>query len=490
MNTASADGTTEDRSRPLVVDLDGTLIKTDLTLETIGQYLSRRPWGFFTLCAWLLQGRPRLKAQLEKYTSIDAATLPYNEAVLEWLKTEKAAGRRLVLATASQQSLADAVGRHLGIFDDVLGTSGNINLKSSAKRDELVRRYGEKGFDYAGNSPADIAIWASAARAHVVSASSALIRKAQALAPGGRVFSPGRKSQAATLLKTLRPHQWIKNLLIFVPLLGAHVLGSIESLTRALLAFLAFGLAASSAYVLNDLTDISSDRQHHRKRHRAFSAGDLDLWMGWMLWPLLLAGALALALLALPLRFVAVLGLYYAMTLAYSFRLKQIVLVDVLTLAGLYTLRIIAGGTAGPVPLTFWLLAFSMFLFTSLAFIKRFSEIASRSDEEGGRMLPGRGYRTGDRELVASLGVAAGYLSVLVLALYVEDPHTAVLYPSPKFIWLACPLLMLWISRAWLIAHRREMHDDPIVFALKDRMSWLIGALFIGVFVLAKFVGT
>ena len=477
------------QSRPLVVDLDGTLIKTDLTLETIGQYLSRRPWGFFTLVAWLGRGRPYLKSQLEKFTSIDAATLPYNEAVLEWLKSEKSAGRRLVLATASHQSLADAVARHLNIFDEVLGTSGNVNLKSSTKRDELVRRYGEKGFEYAGNSHADIAIWTSAAHAHVVSASPGLIRKAQSLAPGGRVFSPGRKSQLACLIRTLRPHQWIKNLLIFVPLLGAHAFTSTQHLMPALLAFLAFGLAASSAYVLNDLTDISSDRQHHRKRNRAFSAGDLDIWMGWMLWPLLLAGASALAVFALPLRFAAVLGLYYAATLAYSFRLKQIALVDVLALAGLYTLRIIAGGAAGRVPLTFWLLAFSMFLFTSLAFIKRFSEITSRVDEDEGRVLPGRGYRMGDRELVASLGVAAGYLSVLVLALYVQDPHTAILYPSPKFIWLACPLMMLWISRAWLIAHRREMHDDPIVFALKDRMSWLIGALFVAVFVLAKFVG-
>lgn len=488
MNTSNQSKANLDPLRPLVVDLDGTLIKTDLTLETIGQYLARRPWGLFTLMAWLARGRPYLKARLNECTAIDAGTLPYSEPVLEWLKAEKAAGRRLVLATASHQSLADAVARHVGIFDEVLGTSGDINLKSSAKRDELVRRYGAKGFDYAGNSTADIAIWSSAAQAHVVSASSRLIRQAQSLAPGGRVFSPDRKSQIPCLIRTLRPHQWIKNLLIFLPVLGAHAFESVETLIRAGLAFLAFGFAASSAYVLNDLTDISSDRQHHRKRNRAFSAGDLDIWMGWMLWPSLLVAALALSALALPVRFMAALGVYYAVTLAYSFRLKRMVLVDVLTLAGLYTLRIIAGGAAVGIPLTFWILAFSMFLFVSLAFIKRFSEIASRSDEEN-RVLPGRGYRNSDRELVASLGATSGYLAVLVLALYVNDPQTAALYRSPKIIWLACPLLMLWISRAWLIAHRREMHDDPIVFALKDRMSWLIAALFVAVFVLARLVG-
>ena len=486
MNTDAPSPSVPDASRPLVVDLDGTLIRSDLTAETVGQYLSRRPWGFFTLLGWLFRGRPYLKTRLNEFTSVDAASLPYHEPVVEWLRSEKAAGRTLILATASHQALADAVARHLDLFDEAMGTSGGRNLKSSAKRDELVRRFRPMGFDYVGNSRADLAVWAAAAQAHVVSRSPRLIARAWQLAPGGRVFDPGRPPAPVALWAALRPYQWIKNLLIFVPMLASHALLTVQGLAHAALAFVAFGLAASSAYVLNDLVDIAADRQHPQKRNRPFAAGHLDLWGGWMLWPVLAAGALGLALWALPAAFAGVLGLYYMLTLAYSLRLKRIELLDVITLAGLYTLRIIAGGVALGIPLSFWLLAFSMFLFVSLAFIKRFSEMASAPNGDSDARLPGRGYRGGDTALVSSLGAASGYIAVLVLALYIQDPQTARMYASPRFIWLACPLLMFWISRAWLLAHRREMHDDPIVFALKDRVSWLVAAGLAAVFVLAK----
>ncbi|MBP7275343.1 MAG: UbiA family prenyltransferase [Kiritimatiellae bacterium] len=473
-------------SRPLVVDLDGTLIKSDLTVETIGQYLSRRPWGFFALLGWMLRGRPYLKSRLAEFTSADAPSLPYHEPLIEWLRSEKAAGRKLILATASHQSLADEVARHVDLFDEALGTAGDRNLKASVKRDELVRRFGPQGFDYAGNSSADLAVWAAAAQAHVVSRSPRLIARARELAPGGRVFDPGRPPAWVALWAALRPYQWIKNVLIFVPMLGAHAFLNAQGVARAALAFVAFGLVASSAYVLNDLVDIGADRHHPKKRNRPFAAGDLDLRGGWMLWPALAAAALGLGLWALPARFVGVMGIYYALTLAYSIRLKRIVVLDVITLAGLYTLRIIAGGVALGIPLSFWLLAFSMFLFVSLALIKRFSEMVSAPGGEAAARIPGRGYRGSDTELVSSLGAAAGYIAVLVLALYIQDPQTARMYTSPRIIWLACPLLMFWISRAWLVAHRREMHDDPIVFALKDRVSWLVAALLVTVFALAK----
>lgn len=471
---------------PLVVDLDGTLIKTDLLLETANQFLTRQPLHIFRLCRWLILSKSHLKAQLAESTTIDAASLPYNEPLLAWLRQQKSQGRCLILATASHQLLAEQIAEHLGIFDQVLATQGETNLKSQHKRDLLVSRYPNHGFDYVGNDWADIVIWESAAGAYLVSHSHSLIAKARSLGNLTQTFESGRSAQLTAFFTALRPHQWLKNLLIFVPLLAAHRYGSATSLVNALLAFVVFGLAASSVYLLNDLIDVADDRQHPRKRQRPFAAGNLSLLHGWLAWPLLLALAFAIASRTLPAGFVAALGVYFVLTAAYSLCLKHCALIDVLTLAALYSLRILAGAAAIAVQVTFWLLAFSMFMFLSLAFIKRFTELKSARDACHRGQLQGRDYYPEDLELVSSLGAGAGYLAVLVLALYIEDPHTAELYHTPKLIWLACPLLLYWICRAWLMAHRGLMHDDPIVFALKDRPSWMIGVLFAAVFILAR----
>lgn len=476
------------RHLPLVVDLDGTLIKTDMLYETASRFLIEQPFRFFKLLAWLAEGKGVLKSRLAESTTHCVAVLPYNEELLSWLRQEKAKGRRIVLATASYRVLADQIADHLAFFDGVFATDDNINLKAHAKRDILVSRYGECGFDYVGNDWSDVAVWKSAAQAHVVSRSPRLIDRVRAHGNLGVTIDDGKPPLAVALFNVMRPHQWMKNLLVFVPLFAAHRYGDSNALLQALLAFVAFGLTASSTYLLNDLVDVVDDRHHPRKRSRPFAAGHLSLLHGWLAWPLLLALAFTLAGLGLPWNFTATLAAYFVLTVAYSLRLKQAPIVDVLTLAGLYTLRIIAGAAAIAVPLSFWLLLFSMFLFLSLALIKRYSELRLARAVGQSSPLRGRGYDPQDLETVSGLGGSAGYTAVLVLALYIQDSHTASIYATPNFIWLACPLLLFWISRAWLIAHRGHMHDDPIVFALKDRVSWAVAALFIVVFVLAKVV--
>lgn len=304
------------------------------------------------------------------------------------------------------------------------------------------------------------------------------------------VFPSEQESSFSSLLKVFRPYQWVKNILIFIPLLAAHYFGNVSSVIQVFIAFIIFCLAASSSYILNDLIDVAADRYHLRKRHRPFAAGNLSLLLGWVLWPIMLCLSCVIAIFSLSELFCLVLMAYFALTIAYSLWLKQIAILDVVILAGLYTLRIIAGAAAIGAPISFWLLAFSMFNFLSLAFIKRFCELKSARKSMEEKPLKGRGYDHNDLEMVASMGIGAGYLAVLVLALYIQDPHTMELYRSPQFIWLACPLLLYWISRAWLIADRDQMHDDPIVFAIKDRTSWIIGLCFIVIFALAMLVGS
>jgi 4-hydroxybenzoate polyprenyltransferase len=475
-----------DLAIPLVVDLDGTLIKTDLLIESANELLVTNPLDTFKLLCWIRLSRPALKSQLAQISSIDPVSLPYNEALVVWLHQQKSLGRHIILATASHKLLANRVAEHVQLFDEVLATEGNLNLKAVNKRDVLVTRFGRQGYDYIGNDEPDLPVWESARKAYVVSSSKAFIDRVKALGNFEDAFSSEQAPLSVSLTKALRPHQWIKNLLVFVPLLAAYRFTDAGSLLSALLAFIIFGLTASSVYILNDLADVADDRHHFRKRFRPFASGNLSLLNGWVTWPVLLIFAFGLATLMLPVNFVWVLGAYFVLTLAYSLRLKQSAMLDVLTLAGLYTIRIIAGAAAISVPLSFWLLSFSVFIFLSLAFIKRFSELrtARKSGHEGN--IRGRGYVHQDLELVSSMGSSAGYLSVLVLALYIQDTHTANLYSAPQVIWLACPILLYWISRAWLITHRGQMHDDPIVFAIKDRVSWVVGACFLCVFALAK----
>jgi 4-hydroxybenzoate polyprenyltransferase/phosphoserine phosphatase len=464
------------RSRPLVVDLDGTLIRSDVLIESGFAYLKAAPHRFYAPLVWLARdGKSGLKTGLAEATNVDVSVLPYDPAVLEWLKAEREAGRSLVLATASHERYAQAISDHLGLFDKTFASNRDVNLSSHKKRDRLVAEYGEKGFDYAGNSRDDIAVWQSAERAYVVNPNSGVERAARKIGNVERVIE-SRPPSVRTWAKSLRLHQWLKNLLILVPLLAAHKLTSPDLVVAAIIAFLTFGLCASSVYLLNDLLDLEDDRHHPVKRRRPLASGALPLMWGLGLFPILLVGAFVGARAFLPWRFCVVLLGYYVLTLAYSMYLKRQVMVDVVVLAMLYTIRIVAGTAAIHGRLTFWLLAFSMFIFLSLALVKRYAELHSMK-ERGLVKTRGRGYVASDLPLLSSLGTSSGYLAVLVLALYIQDGKTASLYRHPQVIWLACPLLLYWVSRTWVIAHRGLMHDDPIVFAARDRVSLAVVAL-------------
>jgi 4-hydroxybenzoate polyprenyltransferase/phosphoserine phosphatase len=468
----------------LAVDLDGSLIKTDLLWESLTQHLTANPLRALMLPALLAAGRAQLKARLAQTSEIDIAALPYRQDVLTWLHEQKAQGRKLVLATASDQRWAEEISDHLKIFDEIIASDGVTNFRGEAKRQALVERFGERGFDYVGNDTTDLAVWKSAREAILVSPSTALVQQAAQVSTVGKVFQHP-KNTLASWARALRLHQWLKNGLLFVPLLTAHRFNDLGLVLQGLMAFLAFGLCASSVYLLNDLIDVQDDRRHRSKKKRPFASGDLSIALGWTAVPIPLIAAMLISVYALPSTFGWTLATYYGMTLAYTFKLKRVMMLDVLTLAGLYTLRIIAGAFAIGVPLSFWLLSFSMFIFMSIALVKRYTELQD-ARQRGITAMKGRGYRSDDLEMVASLGASSGYLAVLVLALFIQDPVTLKMYSSPQWIWAACPILMFWISRCWMIAHRGQMHDDPMVFAFKDRVSLFCGVLFLATFALAR----
>lgn len=459
---------------PIAVDLDGTLIRSDLLLETFLLLIKRNPLYLLLIPFWLLKGKAALKSEIARRVTLNPAALPYNLKFLQWLQQQREAGRGLWLCTASNERLAHAVAEHLNIFQGVLASTDDTNLSGRTKARHLVEKFGDKGFDYCGNHRVDLAIWKVSRNAVVVNAGEPLKNAAQALTEVHAVF-PDSGSLPRAILKALRLHQWAKNILVFVPLAAAHKLGDALSAQQALLGFLAFGLCASSVYLLNDMLDLEADRQHPRKCKRPFASGDLPLLLGFALIPLLLLGTVLLAA-SLPATFWLVLAGYYVLTVAYSFGLKRVVLVDTITLAALYTVRIVAGAIAISVPLSFWLLLFAVFLFFSLALVKRYAELDALQ-RQGKLKAAGRGYHIEDLPILHSLGAAAGYLCVLVLALYINSPAVTSLYRHPEAIWFLCVLLLYWISRVWLQAHRGKMHDDPVVFALKDKASLSIGAL-------------
>lgn len=459
---------------PLCVDLDGTLLKTDMLLESLILLLKNNLLYIFLLPIWLIQGKAYIKRQLAERICFDAHTLPYCDDFVAFLKDQHARGRKLVLITASDQRIASKIAAHLSLFSEVLSSDGITNLAGREKLALLRKKFGAKGFDYAANGVIDLAIWPDANEAIVVGAPLSLVKKVRQTTPVLHHF-PGKKIDMSVLLKAVRLHQWLKNLLIFVPLILAHKVTELPLLFDAVYAFFSFGLCASGIYLLNDLLDLEADRAHPRKKFRPLAAGDLPLIWGCAMIPILLLASVLIAL-NLPGSFLAVLGIYFLTTTAYSFYLKQVVLVDVLVLASLYTLRIIAGAAAVGVPASQWLLVFSMFLFLSLALLKRFSELQMlRSlDEE---MTVGRGYFARDLEQIASFGAASGYIAVLVLALYVNSREVLVLYSHPGVLWLLCPLFLYWISRLWLLAHRGLVFEDPILFAVKDKASYIVAML-------------
>jgi 4-hydroxybenzoate polyprenyltransferase len=402
--------------------------------------------------------------------------LPYNEHVIEFVSTERERGRRTILATASNQLLANKVAQHLALFDQVIASDAGRNCSAVTKRDALVAAHGERGYDYVGNSADDLPVWSAARQAWLTATSPSVEQRARRAGNVAGALEPAGGSLKAWL-RALRLHQWLKNLLIFVPLLAAHRYAELPLDIDAALAFAAFCLCASSVYLLNDLLDLADDRHHPRKRSRPFASGQLSIVTGLCLLPLLLVVAFGLAWWGLPAEFSAVLLSYFALTLAYSLTLKRQMILDVITLATLYTLRIVSGAAASQIPLSFWLLAFSMFMFLSLALVKRYAELFDLRQRGSEIQARGRNYQASDLTMVSALGAASGYTAVLVLALYINDVHTTQLYRNKEMIWVACPVLLTWISRIWMLAHRGQMHDDPVIFAMRDRFSLMLIAL-------------
>ncbi len=464
-----------DLKPPICVDLDGALIKTDLLVESFFALLKKNFALIFLAPFWLIKGKANLKHELAQRVEIDVSTLPYQQEFLSYLREEHAAGRMLLLVTAAHEKFAQQIADHLGLFAKVFATNASINLSGKRKLQRMLLEFGGQSFVYAADAHVDLRIWLHCRQAILVNPKLGVTRAAAKLAEVERVFDD-RSGGIAAYARAMRLHQWLKNLLIFVPLLTSHRIGEPELVVQALVAFLAFGLCASSVYVLNDLLDLAADRQHPRKRYRMFAAGRINVLHGALLAPALLLSAFALALAFLPLKFVLVLLFYYCTTLAYSAQLKNFALIDVMVLAGLYTLRVIAGAAAVGVSLSFWLLAFSTFIFLSLALVKRYSELLV-SREQGKDKISGREYEVDDLSVLVSMGAASGYLAVLVLALYINSLDVQVLYRQAKWIWLLCPLLLYWISRMWLITHRGNMHDDPIVFAVRDKVSLTLGVI-------------
>ena len=459
----------------IAVDLDGTLTPTDTLVEAILNLARRSPQLLlrFALTA-LTRGKAAAKVWLAQRVSCDPAALPYNEELLTWLKVQQQNGRTLVLATASHESVGIAVAQHLGIFSEVIG-SRDTNLSGERKAAVLDAKYGAAGYVYAGNAAVDLRVWAKTGRAIVVNARPAVLRKAENLFEVERVFER-QKIDFRTLRRVLRIHQWSKNLLLFAPLLLAHSLAP-ESWLRAVFAFFAYSLCASSAYIMNDLLDLPDDRQHPDKRRRPFASGRFSVFWGLGLMPLLLVCGLGIAF-ALGLDFGLVLVSYYVATLAYSLSLKRKPLLDVFCLASLYTWRIFAGSVATGTKLSEWLMAFSIFAFLSLAMVKRCSELKSVVDR-GESKVSGRGYRVDDIALVETFGAATACTAVLILALYIASPDVVRLYSHAKRLMLLCPVILFWFVRVWLLTHRRRMNSDPIVFALNDRVTYLIAMIVI-----------
>jgi 4-hydroxybenzoate polyprenyltransferase/phosphoserine phosphatase len=454
---------------PLAVDLDGTLIATDLLWEGLFALLKKNPLYLFLIPFWLAGGPARLKQAIAARIDIDPAALPYRQNLVERLRADQAEGRRIVLATGTPRNFAEAIAGHLGIFDAVLATDGLDNLTSQRKRAALVAAYGDGGFDYAGNSRHDVAVF-DAARAAIVVAPDRSAARWQAA--HGCDIIPGPTRTFKSVLKMLRVHQWCKNTLIAVPMVLSHEYFNATMILQCVLAFISFSAVASAIYIVNDFFDLALDRQHPTKRNRPFASGVLSIPFGLVSIGVLLAVGIGAGLLV-SWPFVGVLAGYIVITTAYSLALKRMLLIDVLTLAGLYTVRVIAGAAATGVGVSFWLLAFSMFFFLSLALVKRYVELDSPSLMPGER-IAGRGYRCEDRDVVAQAGMASAFSSALVLALYMNSEAVRELYPHPWVVWPLPPIVLYLTMRVWVLGRRGEMHDDPVVFIISDWRSQIV----------------
>lgn len=466
-------------NRPLVVDLDGTLIHTDLLFEALLLVLKKNPFYIFVCFFWIFRGRAYLKSKVFSKVRIPFELLPFNHQLLEFLHSEHVKGRKLVLATASPTFAAKEIQKTHPIFDEIYGTENELNLKGNNKRTLLNQMYGERNYDYIGNSKSDLKIFSSAHSSYLVNPTNALEKKARKISDLKNVWKT--KKTFWGILKSLRVYQWVKNFLVFVPLITSHTFNSLEQFSDALVGFIAFSLIASAGYIINDLFDLNADRGHPRKCRRPFASGEVSIPVAFVIFVVLLLLGFYAAI-TLGHLFFTILAVYLTTSVSYSFYLKKIALYDVFILALLYSVRIFAGAVAINVELSFWLIAFSTFIFLSLAFIKRYSELIQISNEQN-LSKRGRQYFKSDLTLLQTMGVASGFLSVVVFSLYINSAEVVKLYSQPKLLWAISLVFLFWISRIWLLTIRGEVDEDPIVFAIKDKTSYFT-FLFISIIIL------
>ena len=470
-----AEVTTSDRFAddvPLCVDLDGTLILSDVLWESVIQLWDKPATAL--RAAWALRhGKAAMKSVLAEKIAIDPAALPYREDLLAYLRAQHDAGRQLILVTATHRIIAERVASYLGIFNGVMATEGRLNLGGEKKKEALVAAYGAGGFDYIGDHAKDLTIFSAARLSLLADPSEGLREKAAKLGKVDLIFER-KRHWGKVILRTLRVHQYAKNALLGVPLVTAHLVLNAGAWLNLILAFVCFSMLASATYIVNDLHDLALDRKHKQKRYRPLASGDLPIPYGVCLAFVLTCVSFGLTMTLLPRLFLVFLLIYTGLTLAYSFDLKRRLIVDALALAMLYTLRIIAGAAAISVVLSEWLLMFSLFLFVSLALLKRAIELDGITD---GKRIPGRGYFPSDADIIRSIGPTSGLLSVLVFTLYINSPAVTILYKTPQMLWLLCPLLIYWITRIWFLANRGQVNHDPIVFALMDIRSYIVAGI-------------
>ncbi|MBV8903261.1 MAG: UbiA family prenyltransferase [Acidobacteriia bacterium] len=470
---------------PLCIDLDGTLIRTDLLLESLLLLIRQSFWHVFLVPFWLLAGKAAFKDQIARRVRLDAAALPYNQDLVAWIRDQKALGRRIVLATASHRRFAESVAEHLGCFDEVIASDQSANLSGDSKLRALNERFGERGFDYAGNSSKDVCIWAGCRLSVVVHASKATLHRAQAAGPVQQIF-PKPKTKLKTWLRGLRVHQWVKNILVFIPLFTSHHLSDIHAIKAAIVLFFAFCSCASVIYIVNDLLDLPADRVHATKSRRPFASGDLSIPQGAVLALLFATISIGLAsFLPPPAQFI--LATYFVLTSLYSVVLKTKLILDVLTLASLYTVRIFAGGLATHIRLSGWLITFSLFFFLSLAICKRSSELINLVQANRTR-TSGRFYEISDLEPLNICGISSGMLACFIILLYEGSQQAQSLYATPQLLVLLCPLLFYWVSRLWVLTFRGALKEDPILFAVRDRVSYAVCFAMAAIVVAAAFV--
>lgn len=468
--------------RPLCVDLDGTLTKSDTLADSLLLLIRNNPLKAAMAPFWLRQGKAAFKARVSSLVSLDVEHLPWNRQLLDYLAEQHAMGRRIYLVTGADTGVAQRIASYVGLFDGVLASDGETNRTGNHKLSALKQRFADEGFDYIGNAGVDAPALVRSGEAMAANPTRklrSLIRSG--VVPVSRTFEE-RAGTLRAILKAMRLRQWTKNVLIFVPLLLAHAVGFPLPLW-ALLAFLCFSLCASGTYILNDLLDMDADRRHPTKCRRPFAAGDLSAGTGLWIAGLLLAAGFAGSVFFTP-DFAEWLAVYVVATLAYSLRLKRVALVDVLLLSGLYALRLLAGAAALGIRISAWFAAFSIFLFLSLAIVKRFSEL-QRTREKGESLTNGRGYQLSDIEQLRSFGTVSGLAAVLVFALYINSYDIAGLYRHPARMWLVVPLLLWWIFRVWLLASRGQLDEDPVIFAVTDKLSLAACAAIAAIAVLA-----